>query len=124
VLPAAQRVMEGYSTRWNDSNEVGMLTDDARDAMIEIDGLCRDYEGTAAVHAVADYFESIVRRSSPQLVNIDLPCTEAPTITPGTSDEVLHEYSVQWREAAESSNAFIEDDIEDWLVSLRDELHA
>jgi hypothetical protein len=46
LIPLAQRVVDGYECRWDGSNHVGRLTEDAREAAEAIRDLCdRDWEG-------------------------------------------------------------------------------
>ena len=115
ILPLAQRVVEGYECRWDGSNHVGKLDEDAQEAAEAIRDLCdRDWSEweVLSVWDASDWYgqcgggEYLARQVG---------------ITAETTDEQLD--AIVEHEETEASPARIEG-IEAFLRDLREELRA
>ncbi len=75
VTPLAQRVCDGYSERWNGSNTVGKLTEDAEEASDKIDTICDREEDSLHVWEASEWYGS----HSDAKLAADLGITSATT---------------------------------------------
>lgn len=115
LIPLAQRVVDGYECRWDGSNHVGRLTEDAREAAEAIRDLCdRDWSETEVVSAwdAHDWYA---------------PCGSGAYlarqigITAETTDEELAALATKEEDAAEPARI---EGVSRFLRDLRDLLRA
>ena len=94
----AARMVAGYSSRWNGSNHVASLTDDAREAHDAIERLCDQagHDDAARLHvwAAADWFAPLGTHSR---------CAAALGILAETTDEELDAIAERETRDAEST---------------------
>ena len=111
VSTAAQHVVDGYSADWDGNNTVGRLTDDAQEALHEIEHDCEsldaDEHNTVQVYDASDWFESAT--------------ADSLGITAETTDEQITAIAKD-REA--NAECHVIEGCEEYLADLRDELAA
>lgn len=103
------RIIDGHSTRWDGSNTVGCLTDDASNASQDLE------------HAFGRGFDYI--DTSAEIWNeVEYIYDEARSlITADTTDEEIDAYLADVRESAQNNLVYLSGDAKDWLVELRNE---
>lgn len=98
ILPLAQRVVDGYESHWDGNNHVARFTDDADDAIEEIERRCMEEEGDLEVYEASDWIEPIThRRDAAGEITRDwtgaysAEIEKVGTITAKTTDDELSE---------------------------------
>jgi hypothetical protein len=115
LIPLAQRIVDGYECRWDGSNHVGRLTEDAREAAEAIRDLCDRNWSEGEVLSVWDASDWYAQCGSGAYLAGELG------LTAETTDAELD--AIVEREEDQASPARIEG-IEAFLRDLRDELRA
>ncbi len=114
ILPLAERIVAGYDCRWDGSNHVGHLDDDATEAQEAIADLCLatedEDEDIVSIWEASDWFSDGEKRTRAQL-----------GITPATTDEQLEEMSARLLSEARSEGVDVLDGLDKYLTMLRDE---
>ena len=80
LVPLAERIVEGYESHWDGSNEVARFTADAKEAKIDAEHLCEDYGDEAD--------RLVVWAAEEWLGDAD---DEELGISPGTTDDQILE---------------------------------
>lgn len=99
----AETVIAGYECNWDGSNMKGALTDEAQDALEEMERIAADIDGELIAMNAADYVEPI--RSE---------------ITAEMTDREIAEKVIDLKVEARVNNIIIEGDIEKLLREQRD----
>jgi hypothetical protein len=105
ILPLAQKIVDGYESIWNGHNHVADFTEDAQEAIEEIESKCDELERTTD------------ESNTVQVWNISEWITD--TVKATTSDDDLQKM-IDDAEPCEN-NIVIEGDIEEYLKNLRSE---
>ena len=66
LLPMAQRIVDGYDSRWDGNNNVARFADDAECAIEDIDAICSSYEADESTgvqeYDAGDYLSAVHTR--------------------------------------------------------------
>lgn len=118
IAPLAARVVAGYSSEWDGSNNVAELSDDAEAAREEIDALCEritdraDESETVSVWEASSWYSGVGDRDQQR---------DALKITAETTDAELEEIETREDDTARSNGCDVIECHADYLRSLRDE---
>ena len=114
----AQRVVDGYSSRWNGSKFVVEFDNEATEAIEEIEKVCQEYQedssGSIIVWDACDWYE-------PAMPGYNRPLERAAVlgITPETTDEQLEEIATKESDEASGECDYIRNHLP-YLTELRD----
>lgn len=115
ILPLAQRVVEGYECRWDGSNHVGKLDEDAQEAAEAIRDLCDRDWSEWEVLSVWDAHDWYGQCGSGAYLAGELG------LTAETTDEELSALATKEEAAAEPARI---EGVERFMRDLREELRA
>lgn len=113
LRPLIERVCAGGDSEWNGSNWVGTLTDDARDALDEIETRLGEEEAQAQVWRVGEW-----------LSGARYDVTREYHITHETSDERLTEIADALEQEAVSDGVYLDGDVIDELTEWRETMRV
>jgi hypothetical protein len=102
ILPLAQRVVDGYDSVWNGSNHIAKFTDDAQNAIDEIEAICDSAEGDLEVWDAGDWLGEVTHQTD-TAVEIE----GVGTITAQTTDDELEEMERKIDAMAEDEGVFL-----------------
>jgi hypothetical protein len=128
IAPLANRIIEGYSSEWDGNNNVAVFTDDAKEAIEEIENICNDLEPESEdlVQAIdaSDWMQYDITRKDAD----GKPChyddaitviiDDETTITANTTDDEL--INIENRIVGFTDSNVIIDDLDSWLSDERD----
>ena len=118
VATLIEQIIEGHSVHWDGSNQVGCLTDDAREALDTLqEYLLGEYQGETEIWSTEEWLEN-----STCFNNGEYRIENVGRVTCESTDEELSGMAERIRLNADVENIFLEDDPEDWLQEIRKQL--
>jgi hypothetical protein len=118
IAPLAERVVAGYSSQWDGSNQVAEYNTDATEAIEEIARLCGQAGGEGeemVVYEASSWFDGLGSR---------IAQAKELGISGETTDEELREIGRRALDQAHAEDVDVLEELDDYLTELRDELLA
>jgi hypothetical protein len=102
ILPLAQRVVDGYDSKWDGNNYIAKFTDNAQNALDEIEAICDSVEGDLEIWDAGDWLDAVTHQT-----DIAVEIESVGTITVQTTDDELEEMERTIDAMAETEGVFL-----------------